>query len=124
MSFTTPLSSSTLGSAPFNPFLISNQRRGYEVHLPNNAPTDLADKKLLGTLQDVSNPALGVYYKTKNGWRWALNFAGPFNYSAEGISIGKSYNYFFQWAKSGGTLHTDWYLNQNGNVNPSLIYTH
>jgi len=122
MSFVTPLSASTLGTAPFNPFLISNQRRGYEVHLPNTQPTDLADKKLFGTLQDNTNPGIGVYYKTKNGWPSALNFSAPFDYPAEGSSIAKSYNYFLQWAKSGGTLHQDWYLNTSGNRNESLIY--
>jgi LruC domain-containing protein len=124
MSFTTPLSPSTFGTAPFNPFLISNQRRGYEVHLPNMMPTDLADKTLFGTLQDRTNLATGFTYKTKNGWPWALNFAGPFNYPTEGTNISKAYNYFLQWALSGGTQHTDWYINQNGNVNTSLIYTH
>ncbi|BAU54886.1 LruC domain-containing protein [Mucilaginibacter gotjawali] len=124
MSFTTPLSSSTLGSGPFNPFLISNQRRGYEVHLPNNAPTDLADKTLLGTSQDASNPGLGVYYKSKKSWPWALNFAGPFNYPTEGTNIGKAYTYFFQWAQSGGVLYPNWYLNTAANVNPLLIYSH
>ena len=122
MSFTTPLSASSLGAAPFNPFLISNQRRGYEVHLPNTLPTDLADKKLFGTLQDKTNPATGFYYKSKNSWPWALNFSGSFDYSAEGVSIGKSYNYFLQWAKSGGTVHQDWYLNTAGNRNESMIY--
>jgi len=124
MSFTTPLSSSTLGSGPFNPFLISNQRRGYEVHLPNNAPTDLADKTLLGTSQDVSNAGLGIYYKSKKSWPWALNFAGPFSYPTEGSNIGKAYNYFFQWAQSGGVLYPNWYLNTAGNVNQSVIYSH
>ncbi|WP_295792949.1 LruC domain-containing protein [Mucilaginibacter sp.] len=122
MGFTTPLSASTLGTAPFNPFLISNQRRGYEVHLPNTLPTDLADKRLFGTLQDNTNTGLGIYYKTQKGWPSALNFAAPFDYSAEGVSIAKSYNYFLQWAKSGGTLHQDWYLNTAGNRNESMIY--
>jgi LruC domain-containing protein len=122
--FNNPLPPSVFGSAPFNPFLISNQRRGYEVHLPNNAPTDLADKSLFGTLQDASNPSAGIYYKTKKGWPWALNFAGPFNYPAEGISIGKAYNYFLPWAQSGGTQYQNWYLNLPGNTNPSMIYTH
>jgi LruC domain-containing protein len=122
MSFTNPISASTLGNAPFNPFLISNQRRGYEVHLANTLPTDLADKKLFGTLQDNTNPAMGNYYLSKKSWPWALNFAAPFDYSAEGISIGKSYNYFLQWAQSGGTLHKDWYLNNPGNRNESMIY--
>ena len=124
MNFATPLSSSTLGSAPFNPFLISNQRRGYEVHLPAHQPTDLADKTLLGTLQDNSNPAIGRYYVSKKLWPFALNFAGPFAYPTEGTNISKSYNYFLQWAQSGGTQYTNWYLNTPANVNQSLIYTH
>ncbi|AYL95169.1 LruC domain-containing protein [Mucilaginibacter celer] len=122
INFTTPLSAATLGTAPFNPFLISNQRRGYEVHLPNNMPTDLADKKLFGTLQDNSNAGLNSYYKTKNSWPWALNFVEQFDYPSEGSNIGKTYNYFLQWAKSGGTSHPDWYLGTSGNRNESMIY--
>lgn len=124
MSFTSPLSSSTLGSAPFNPFLISNQRRGYEVHLPNHAPTDLADMTLFGTLQDNSNPGLGRYYVSKKSWPWALNFSGPFAYPTEGTNISKAYNYFLPWAQSGGTQYQNWYLSAPGNINQSLIYTH
>ncbi|PWK79348.1 LruC domain-containing protein [Mucilaginibacter oryzae] len=122
VNFTTPISAATLGTAPFNPFLISNQRRGYEVHLPNNLPTDLADQKLFGTLQDYSKPGLNSYYKTKNAWPWALNFVEQFDYPSEGSNIGKTYNYFLQWAKSGGALHPDWYLSTAGNRNESMIY--
>ncbi|OOQ56705.1 LruC domain-containing protein [Mucilaginibacter pedocola] len=122
MSFNSPISASTLGTAPFNPFLISNQRRGYEVHLPDNAPTDLADKKLFSTLQDNTNTGLNRTYKSKNAWPYALNFSEQFDYPVEGSAINKSYNYFLQWAKSGGSLHKDWYLDVPGNRNSSLIY--
>ncbi|TFF33987.1 LruC domain-containing protein [Mucilaginibacter psychrotolerans] len=122
MSFNSPISASTLGNAPFNPFLISNQRRGYEVHLPDNTPTDLADLKLFGTAQDNTNAGLGRYYKSKNAWPYALNFVEPFNYPTEGNAISKSYNYFLQWTKSGGSLHKDWYLNLPGYRNDGLVY--
>lgn len=123
LSLNTPLSLSSFGTAPFNPFLISNQRRGYEVHLPDYQPTDLADTKLLGTLQDNSVPGQGHYYKSKNGWPWALNFSDSFDYPAEGAKVSNAYTYFLTWAKSGGTLHQDWYLNQPGNRNSNLIYS-
>ncbi|AMR30135.1 hypothetical protein A0256_01230 [Mucilaginibacter sp. PAMC 26640] len=122
MGFTAPISTTTLGTAPFNPFLISNQRRGYEVHLPDNLPTDLADRKLFGTAQDATKINNNVLYKSKNAWPYALNFTEQFDYSAEGNAINKSYNYFLQWAKSGGSLHKDWYLNLPGNRNEGLIY--
>jgi LruC domain-containing protein len=124
MGFVNPLPLSTFGTAPFNPFLISNQRRGYEVHLPNSVPTDLADKTLFGTFQDASNPAKGIYYKSKKGWPWALNFAGPFNYPVEGVNISKVYNYFLPWAQSNGALHPDWFLTSPGYENSTLVYKH
>lgn len=43
-----------LGAAPFNPFLIADQNRGYEVHLPGYAPTSKANALLLGTKDDGS----------------------------------------------------------------------
>jgi len=39
--------SADLDIANFNPFLIVNQNRGVEVHLPNYQPTDLVDESLL-----------------------------------------------------------------------------
>ncbi|HVW95300.1 MAG TPA: LruC domain-containing protein [Mucilaginibacter sp.] len=122
MNFNSPISLGTLGTAPFNPFLISNQRRGYEVHLPNMAPTDLANKALFGTLQDNTQTGMGIYYKSKDSWPWALNFTVPFDYPAEGFAISKAYNYFLDWAKSGGTTHQDWYLDSGNNRNESDIY--
>ena len=49
VTFSTPLDVEDLGLAPFNPFIITNQRRGYEIHLPDHQPTSKADLSLLGT---------------------------------------------------------------------------
>ena len=122
--FTSPISTSTLGTAPFDPFLISNMHRGFEVHLPNNAPTDLIDKTLAGTLDDASVAAKGIYYVTKDNHPWALSFTETFNYPIEQVSIDQAYLHFFDWAKSGGALYKDWYKNTGaGYQNTKNIYS-
>ncbi len=122
--FTSPISLSTLGISSFNPFLISDMRRGYEVHLPNFAPTSLIDNTLFGTQNDASIPTSGIYYLTKDNHPWGLNFVSSFKYPTETISIDQSYLHFFDWAKSGGTLYKDWFSNTGaGYQNTSNIYT-
>ncbi len=109
--FNSPVTPTTLNIANNNPFLISNQRRGYEVHLPGFAPTDLADSKLFGTGNDDSNPSSNRYYVSKDNYPWALNFAETFYYPIEGAAFSEAYLHFFDWAKSGGTSYKDWYSN-------------
>lgn len=122
--FNSPIAMTTLGSAPFNPFLISNARRGYEVHLPGTAPTDLADVKLLGTQEDNSNPSTSRYYLTKENYPWAISFYQPFAYPIEQTNIWSAYPHFLDWAQGGGTSFTDWYGNTaTGYRKPELIYS-
>lgn len=109
--FTSPISPADFGQAPFDMFAISNLRRGYEIHLPNYAPTDLAAKSQLGTNDDASNPAHGVYYVSYDNWPWAINFLQPFTYPVETVNIKDAYLHFLDWANSGGTLYPDWYSN-------------
>jgi LruC domain-containing protein len=109
--FNSPITPSTLNIANSNPFLISNQRRTHEVHLPGFAPTDLADLKLLGTGDDDSKPSSNRYYVSKDNHPWALNFAETLKYPLEGVAINKAYLYFLDWAKSGGSSYKDWYSN-------------
>jgi len=111
ISFTAPISTSTLDIANNNPFLVSNQRRPYEVHLPGFAPTDLADLSLLGTGEDNSDPKTNRYYVTKDNHPWALNFASGFTHPIESAAINTAYLHFFDWAQSGGTSYRDWYSN-------------
>ena len=114
---------SDLDISNFNPFLIVNKVRGVEVHLPDFAPTSLANTSLFGTADDKSDPAQHKYYKNANNLPWALNFYEKFDYPKEKIDIIGVYLHFADWAKSGGTLFPDWYTNQPGYRNAALIYT-
>lgn len=122
--FTSALSMKELGTAPFNPFLICNQKREYEVHLPGYLPTSKADVSILGTKDDVSAPANGIYYKTKEGMPYALHLpAGTFNYPIEMAAINTAYLKFAPWASSGGLAHTDWYLDLTDYRDQAKIYS-
>lgn len=120
--FTTALSSTEFAPGVYNPFLISNQRRGYEVHLAGYAPTDKADKKLFGTQQDNSNVSNNRYYLSAQNWPWALSFVEDFDYPAETNNISSAYLNFLSWSQSGGTQYTDWYKDVTGNRNSSYIF--
>ena len=113
----------TLDIGNFNPFIVVNQQRGVEVHLPNHAPTDLVDKDLLGTGDDNSIPAEGRFYKTKKNLPWAINIPQVFIWPIEKQDITQAYNYFGEWAESDGTLFPDWYEDKAGYRNNSLLYT-
>jgi LruC domain-containing protein len=117
-----PLPSGQLGAAPYNPFLISGMRRGYEIHLPNYPPTDLADQGLFGTEHDTSNPAQGRYYKTSNNLPFALHLPTPFDYPVEKTPVNQAYLFFNNWATSGGSLSTDWFYDQSNYRNLQKIY--
>jgi LruC domain-containing protein len=124
LQFNSPISKASFGNAPFNPFAIKNHSRSYEVHLPGNLPTDLADKSLLGTKQDGTNIASNIYYVTKDNHPWALSFIGSFRYPVEGVNISNAYLHFLDWANSGGILYTDWYSNTAaGYRNNAKIYS-
>lgn len=111
ITLTSPIAQSALTPSSFNPFLISNQRRAYEVHLPGYTPTNKANTQLFGTGDDSSVPGSGRYYLSADNWPWAINFSDQFIYPLETISINIAYPNFLTWASSGGTLFTDWYSN-------------
>ncbi len=117
VSFSNPVVDSKMGIEDFNPFIFTNRRRAYEVHLGNFAPTDLADTQLFGTFNDRSNPSNGTYYKNANGMPWAILLPEDFVYPQERIAITDAYNFFDDWAISGGTTNTNWYTNSSGNRN-------
>lgn len=112
--FVSGIPPNTLGSAPFNPFIISNKRRGYEIHLPDKTPTTLADPSLFNTGQDRSNIALGRYYKSDNNLPWCINIPSDFPIITEKTSIINAYLHFVEWAQSAGTLYPDWYEDKPG----------
>ncbi len=121
--FVSPVSAATLGNAPFNPFLISNMRRGHEIHLAGYAPTDKADLKLLDTENDNSDTKTGRYYLSKDNWPWAISFIEPFDYPTEQSPITQAYPQFLKWTASGGNQFADWYNNtSSGYRENSFIY--
>ena len=112
-----------LGSAPFNPFLISNMTRGKEIHLADKTPTSLADPSLFNTGQDRTNPALGRFYKSDVNLPWCINIPGSYGIVIEKNKIIDAYLKFASWAQSGGVSYPDWYQNLPGyrNLNKILI---
>ncbi|WP_339922527.1 LruC domain-containing protein [uncultured Cyclobacterium sp.] len=111
-----------LGAAPYNPFMIINQQRGREVHLMNKKPTDLVDKDLLMTGDDISSMGKDKYYTSSKGFNWALHIPTSIPYSQEKVDFTKAYSRFSDWAKSGGVSYLDWYLDKDGQLNSEAIY--
>jgi LruC domain-containing protein len=118
---THPISSSAIGDAPFNPFMISNKRRGYEIHLPNMPPTNLADQSLFNTGNDKTNIALNRYYLSDKNIPWALNIPDEYPIVIEKAQIIEAYLKFQNWAQSGGVINADWYKDFPGYRNTSKL---
>lgn len=122
MTFSTPQEFSL---SSFNPFIYideADKGRGYEVHLPDMAPSELVNRSILGTNADNSNSATGRYYKTSNNLPFAINIPETFNYPIEREAIINAHLKFAAWAQSGGTQYQDWYKNLSGYRNSSKIY--
>ena len=122
ISLTAPIASTKLNIDKFNPFIFTNKRRGYEVHLGNFKPTDLVNTNLLGTFEDRTNAGNGIYYKNSQGLPWAILIPAEFSHPKEKTPITSAYNFFDDWAISGGTTYTNWYTNTVGNQNSENIY--
>jgi LruC domain-containing protein len=122
VTFNTPQNLGLGLSAPYNPFLIANKQRGYEVHLPGYLPTEKANVALFNTLNDATNASRDVFFKTKNGMPFALHLPEKFDYPAEKQSVVSAYPKFFNWVTSGGTQFKDWYQNKSGYRNTEKIY--
>jgi len=122
INFSTPVATADLGSAPYNPFIVVNETRGREVHLPGYAPTALVDLTLFGKSQDDSDPSTGKYYTSDKYLPWALNIPVQFDYPAEKEDITKAYLMFNTWALGSGATYTDWYTNKTGYRDTQKLY--
>ncbi len=121
--FSEPVSVSSIGTPPYNPFIIADQQRGYEIHLPDKEPTSLVDETLLGQWEDDSDPLNGRYYKTEGNLPWGINIAGSFDYPIEKIQIIDAHLKFAEWAQSSGELFPDWHLDLDGYRKADNIYS-
>lgn len=112
VTFVNPVSVAGLSTSSINPFLISNLRRGYEIHLPGYAPTDKATTAFFGAADDASLISGRSYYTSRENWPWAISFNDTsFKYPLETVKITDAYPHFADWASSGGGSFTDWYSN-------------
>nr|WP_298791131.1 LruC domain-containing protein [uncultured Allomuricauda sp.] len=116
--FTTPITTAQLGIAPFNPFLIIDRDRGREIHLPNRFRTTLGanDTTVQGVNQDIDGN-----YQTESGLPWAINIVHNFKPPKENTPINQAYNFFNQWATSGGNTYQDWYKDSTGYRNETEL---
>ncbi len=125
--FNQPISTSRLGVAPFNPFIIVGmQRREWEVHLPYKQPTSLGKKsnqitpRVYEGRPDPNQDVLGNYVDS-NGLPWAIDIPHNFKVPKSKVKVYHAYNYFKQWAASGGVEFADWYKDNPGYRNANML---
>ncbi|MFY7652984.1 MAG: LruC domain-containing protein, partial [Chitinophagaceae bacterium] len=90
----------SISDIQINPYLILAQNRQRELHLPDFAPTDKADKTIFSTGDDKSAPNAGIYYKNKQNLPWAIDVPYEIPYSVEKIDITNAYLVLPKWAQS------------------------
>lgn len=119
-----PVSESTLGLPPYNPFLIAgfDQDRGKEIHLSGMTPTDLVNTNYFGTDEDLSSEKEGKYYVGDQGYPWALKLPESTPYPLEKVKISSAYLMFTAWVKSSGKNFADWYVNKSGYRQKDKLY--
>lgn len=121
ISFVNAIEDSLLNS--FNPYLIINGDRTHEVHLPNYAPTSLADMSKFGIGSDDSDPGQGRYYMTADNQPWGLHLPIVFEHPIEHEDITQVYLNFGVWAITGGQSYPTWYdANTPSNVDDSKLF--
>ena len=112
--FKNPIAPATIGSAPYNPYLIIDERLDMEIHLADFAPTALVDINYFDTQDDDSDPDIGRYYKSATNLPWAINIVYDFVWPLENKEITQGYLKFGPWAESGGKDFADWYKDKDG----------
>ncbi|MEN1785228.1 MAG: LruC domain-containing protein, partial [Bacteroidota bacterium] len=111
VAFDAPVSPSTLGSAPFNPFLVVGDDRAHEIHLPNQSRTTLGE--IVSDEGSMSRDSDGNYL-SPTGLPWAINIIGEFPVAKEKVPVNQAYVHFNDWVISGGAISTDWYVDSPG----------
>ncbi len=116
--FNQPISTNVLGTAPFNPFIIKNMVRENEIHLPFFDVTDLGN--LNPEFEGANRDEDGDFIST-DGYPWALSFPEEIALPNETVRIDEAYNFFSQWATSGGNDNQDWYVDLPGNIDSGNV---
>jgi LruC domain-containing protein len=120
LKFASPQTS--IGTPPYNPFMFISQTRGKEIHLIDNAPTELVSLSYFGEGVDNSDPALGRYYVSATNLPWVIEIPVSFEWPKENVDILSAYLKFQQWAESSGNQFPDWYQDLPGYRDADNIY--
>ncbi|WP_207423838.1 LruC domain-containing protein [Desertivirga brevis] len=122
--FKTPISVADFNK--ISPFIITNDRRNVETHLPNRRPTIKANAGRFGTEDDGSSTTGNKFYLS-NGTRaaanltWAVEVPSEIPYTKSGRSMTRAFLKFSDWVTSGGVNSTNWYTGATGNRAGSLL---
>lgn len=113
-----PVQTNNLGASPFNPFIIANSNREYEIHLPNMNKTTHGNSTpdILGTSMDPDGN-----YISEDGFSWAISVLEDIPVAKENVRIDEAYNYFATWATSGGNNKKNWYKELPGHRNKNKL---
>ena len=120
------ISTDTWTDMPYDPFIFAtpgyyhgenlplHPGRSWEVHLPDQAPTEAFDTTNLfeaGLGVDDSNPSTGKYFKTVENHPWALIVTSDdeWEWPLEDVDIVTAYPEFKPYAESGGDTNQTWY---------------
>ena len=97
--------------------------RRYEIHLKNQAPTEVFDFGLSAVEAgvDASDPVSGLYFQNTEGMPWALEIGTRWQYPREFIDVLFAYPAFEAFVNSNGEDRQSWYLQENSN--PNLVFS-
>ncbi len=109
--FNSPISSSVLGSAPYNSFLSRVLETGehIEVHFPGYFPSKQASRRKFGSQHDDSDKSKDRYYQTKENLPWAMSIPSKWHHTKEHVDLSNGYPDILNWASSRGKKNKNWY---------------
>ncbi|WP_264877238.1 LruC domain-containing protein [Vibrio agarivorans] len=113
---------SSLSGIPYDPFIFAtpgyyhgealplHPGRTWEVHLPDQSPTEKFNAAaMFGLGDDDSQSAQGKFFKSDNNLPWAMLITDEWKWPAERKDPVMAYPAFVEYAQSGGLLKKDWY---------------
>ncbi|WP_057830374.1 LruC domain-containing protein [Colwellia sp. TT2012] len=111
INFNYPISSQTLGTAPYNSFISRVLASGeqIEVHFPGHFPSTKASKRKFGQGQDDSDKSQDRYYQTEGNLPWAMLIPTKWHHTKERVDLSNGYPDILQWAASKGKSKKGWY---------------
>ncbi|MFH0765725.1 MAG: LruC domain-containing protein, partial [Calditrichota bacterium] len=118
--FTAPIRLDSLGTPPFNPFLIINRNRGKELHPAGYPPTTQTDQNWFGQNDDRTVVGSGRFYKSRYNLPWIIILPRAWNHVFEGRELIQAYPNFGTWAESAGNSNRNWF---SSNIQQEYIWT-